>query len=210
MALVGVLVVAYLLGSIPTADVAARLATRGAVDIRTAGTGNPGAANALTVLGAKWGLIILVVDIAKAAAACLLAWSLVDGDAANWAGTAAVVGHCYPVWTRGRGGKGVACSVGQCIVTFPVYFPVDLAVALLSAIARFRRNAYAVTIVSCVFWVGGATVWAALDLPNAWGPEPSAALPLAAAASSAVMIQRFVASARTAAASQLAAGEAAA
>jgi glycerol-3-phosphate acyltransferase PlsY len=193
MALVGALVVAYLLGSIPTADVVTRLVTRGTVDIRTAGTGNPGAANALKVLGAKWGALILLVDIGKAAAACVLAWMWVDGSAANWAGTAAVVGHCYPVWSRGRGGKGIACSVGQCIVTFPAYFPFDLMVAVLASRASSKNKAYGAAMISSALWVVGATLWVALDLPNGWGPTPGVALPLAAAASSAVIVQRFVA-----------------
>jgi len=197
MDLAGALVVAYLLGTIPTAAVATRVATKGTLDIRTAGTGNPGAANALKVLGAKWGLIILVADVAKAVVACALAWAWAGANAAHWAGTAAVVGHCYPVWTRGRGGKGVACSVGQCLVTFPVYFPIDLAVALVTSRAAFRSKAFAATLVSCACWVGGAAAWAALDLANLWGPPASAALPLAAAASSAVIVERFVAAART-------------
>lgn len=200
MALAGALVVAYLLGSLPTADVVTRLASRGAIDIRRAGTGNPGAANALKVLGTKWGLVILVVDVAKAVAAGVIAWCWVDPEAANWAGTAAVAGHCYPVWTRLRGGKGVACSVGQCLVTFPVYFPVDLAVAVVSSRAAFKAKAFAATIVAMAVWVGGAALWVALDLPNGWGPEPTIALPLAAAASSAIILQRFVAEARIAAA----------
>ncbi|HVE95224.1 MAG TPA: glycerol-3-phosphate acyltransferase [Acidimicrobiales bacterium] len=200
MDLVVALLGAYLLGSIPTADFVARLATRGSVDIRTAGTGNPGAANAIKVLGTKWGLVILVVDVAKAVAACAAGWALAGPDAAHWSGTAAVVGHCYPVWTRGKGGKGVACSVGQCIVTFPIYFPIDLAVALVSSLAAFRAKAFAATVVSCACWVGGATVWFALDLPNLWGPDPTASLPLAAAASSAVIVERFVSAARALAA----------
>lgn len=196
MELAAALLGAYLLGSIPTADFVTRVATRGSVDIRTAGTGNPGAANALKVLGTKWGLVILVVDVAKAVAACVAGWALAGADAAHWSGTAAVVGHCYPVWTRGKGGKGVACSVGQCLVTFPIYFPIDLAVALVSSRAAFRAKAFAATLVSSLVWVGGAVVWLALDLPNLWGPDPTAALPLAAAASSAVIVQRFVAAAR--------------
>jgi glycerol-3-phosphate acyltransferase PlsY len=193
MDLVGALVVAYLLGTVPTAAVVTRAVTGGTVDIHTAGTGNPGAANALKVLGTKWGLVILAIDIAKAVLACLLAWAWVGGDAASWAGAASVFGHCYPVWTGGRGGgKGVACSVGQCLVTFPAYFPVDLVVALVSSLAAFRSKAFAATVASCIFWVAGASAWVARDLPNGWGPEPTLALPLAAAASSAAILQRFI------------------
>lgn len=192
MELAGALALAYLLGSFPTAVLVARAATRGEVDIRIAGTGNPGAANALKVLGAKWGVVILLLDVGKAVLACVLAWALAGPQAANFAGAAAVAGHCYPVWSGFRGGKGVACSVGQCIVTFPVYFPVDLAVALASSRAAFRARAYAATLVSSVCWVAGAGLWVMLDLPNAWGPEPQWPLVAGAVLSSAFIVHRFV------------------
>src|SRR4051812_28362049 len=99
------LVIAYLLGSIPTAVGVSRLASGGAVDIRTAGSGNPGALNTLGVHGAKWGAVVLLVDTAKAALACVIARNA--GDAvACYAGSLAVIGHCFPVWSRFRGGKG--------------------------------------------------------------------------------------------------------
>src|SRR5205823_14173960 len=60
----------YALGTIPSADVAARLATRGATDLRDAGSGNPGAANAMAVLGKGWGYGVLIADVTKGAAGC--------------------------------------------------------------------------------------------------------------------------------------------
>src|SRR5688572_17307226 len=69
----GALVVAYLLGTIPSAVVASRLASGGQVDIRQAGSGNPGALNTLGVHGAKWGAVVLLMDSGKAVLACVLA-----------------------------------------------------------------------------------------------------------------------------------------
>ena len=64
--------VGYLLGTVPSADVAARLATRGSTDLRDEGSGNPGAVNAIGVLGTGWGLGVMAADIAKGAAASVV------------------------------------------------------------------------------------------------------------------------------------------
>jgi glycerol-3-phosphate acyltransferase PlsY len=101
------------------------------------------------------------------------------------------------VWNGFRGGKGVAASVGQCLATFPAYFPIDLAVAAATASSsRWRQRAFAATAVSSACWVLGALVWWRRGWPNLWGPRPSAALPVAAAASSAVIVRRFAAARR--------------
>ena len=181
----------YALGTIPSADVAARLATRGVTDLRQTGSGNPGAANAMAVLGKRWGYGVLLADVAKGAAACATGRLLAGDTGGHLGGTAAVVGHCLPVWNGFRGGKGVAASAGQCLATFPAYFPIDLGVAW--ATARWRRQAMAATAVASLTWVGAGAVWWRRRWPNLWGPQPSAALPLAAAASSAVILSRFMA-----------------
>ena len=182
----------YAAGTIPSADLAARAATRGGVDLRSAGTGNPGAANAIKVLGARWGYAVMAADIAKAAAASAAGRRLAGTRGAHVAGTAAVIGHCWPVWNGFRGGKGVAASVGQCLATFPAYFPLDLVVAgLTSASPRWKRRAFAATAVASGCWVAGGVVWWRRGWPNLWGPAPTPALPVAAAVSSAVILDRF-------------------
>jgi len=118
---------------------------------------------------------------------------------------AAVVGHCYPLWSGFRGGKGVATSVGQCAATFPVWSVVDLLVAWAAAEAPRRRRWYGdvgdrrwwrrrhvmATVVSSSAWVAASTLWWRRGWPNLWGPRPSAALPLAAAATSSVILFRL-------------------
>jgi acyl phosphate:glycerol-3-phosphate acyltransferase len=181
----------YLIGSAPSADVAVRLAGGGA-DLRTSGSGNPGAANAIAVLGPRWGYGVMGADIAKGALACTAGRVAVGGTGAHLAGVAAVAGHCYPVWSRFRGGKGVATSVGQCAATFPAWSLLDLGVAAaVAASPRWRRRAMTATAASCATWVAAATLWWRRRWPNLWGPPPSAALPLAAAASSALILHRF-------------------
>lgn len=186
--------VGYLLGTFPTADLVARRASRGQVDLRQSGSGNPGSANALKVLGAKAGAAVLVGDIGKGAAACAIGGLVAGPAGAHLAGTSSVVGHCYPVWNGFRGGKGVATSVGQCLATFPAYFPIDVAVAAATAAnPKWRQRAFAATIASSACWVIGGVVWWARGMRNGWGPRPTALLPLASAVSSAVIIQRFIA-----------------
>jgi len=184
----------YLLGTAPSADVAARLASGGAVDLRHAGSGNPGGANARAVLGPRWGYAVMAADIAKAASACRVGRWLAGPTGEHLAGTAAVVGHCYPIWNGFRGGKGVGCSVGQCLATFPVYFPIDLGVAAATAAGPWRRRAFAATATASLAWVAAGVLWWRRGWPNGWGPRPTVGLPLAAAASSAVIAQRFAAS----------------
>ncbi len=184
----------YLLGTIPSADVASRLA--GGPDLRKAGSGNPGATNAAAVLGPGFGLAVLVVDIAKGATAASLGRRLGDqigGPAlAQVASSSAVIGHCHPVWSGFRGGKGVATGVGQVLATFPAFFPIDIAVVLATGISpRWKRRAFASTSVASGAWVVLGVVWWRKGLANLWGPKPTGALPLGALASSVVIALRF-------------------
>jgi acyl phosphate:glycerol-3-phosphate acyltransferase len=195
---IAAVLIGYLLGTAPTADIVARRASGGTVDLRTAGSGNPGGANAMAVLGSGAGSLVMVGDIGKGALASAVGGVVAGRPGAHLAGTAAVVGHCYPVWNGFRGGKGVAASVGQCLATFPAYFPIDLAVAAITVSnPRWRQRAFAATAVSSVCWVLGGLVWWRRGWRNLWGPRPSLGLPLAAAASSAVIAHRFVSAGRT-------------
>ena len=125
-----VVAVAYLLGSLPTAYIAGRL-TRG-VDIREHGSGSSGATNALRVLGPWPALAVLLVDVAKGAAAVLLALRIVPaaGGAPVWtpwiaclAGLAALLGHSRSIWLKFAGGKSVATGLG---VLLALSWPVGL------------------------------------------------------------------------------------
>ena len=185
--------VGYLIGTFPTADLVARRASGGLTDLRSSGSGNPGGANAVKVLGKRAGYTIMGVDITKGAAASVVGGFVAGPTGAHLAGTASVVGHCLPVWNGFRGGKGVAASIGQCLATFPAYFPVDLTVAAVTvALPRWKHRSFAATAASSICWVLGGVVWWRRQLPNLWGPRPSVALPIAAAASSAMIVSRFL------------------
>ena len=181
----------YLAGTVPCADTAARLASGGAADLRSTGTGNPGAINAMAVLGKRWGWAILAADASKGILACAAGRRLAGPTGAHVAGTSAVIGHCFPVWNGFRGGKGVAVSLGQCAATFPAYLPVDLGVAW--AVGKWKGAALPGTAAASATWVAAGLLWWRRGWPNGWGPSPTAALPASAAVSSAVILQRFVA-----------------
>jgi glycerol-3-phosphate acyltransferase PlsY len=103
----------YLLGSIPFGILLTRVFGGG--DIRAAGSGNIGATNVTRVAGPIAGILTLILDGLKGAAAVWLAAHF-SGYSAMWmtvAGVAALVGHCFPVWLKFRGGKGVATAAGM-------------------------------------------------------------------------------------------------
>lgn len=114
----------YLAGSIPTGVLIGRLAGR---DPRAAGSGNIGASNVTRTLGRNWGALTLVIDALKGLVPTLIALRLAGLDLALITGFAAVVGHCYPIWLRLRGGKGVATAFGVIAAILPM-------VALIAAI----------------------------------------------------------------------------
>jgi acyl-phosphate glycerol 3-phosphate acyltransferase len=181
----------YLLGTAPSADVAGRLATGGPVDLRSRGSGNPGGVNAKRVLGRRVGHAVMAADIAKGIAACRLGARSAGDTGAHVAGVAAVLGHCYPLWSGFRGGKGIATSFGQCVATFPAYAPLDAAVATsVARIPGLRRPALVSVAVSSTGWLLASHLWWRRELPNLWGPRPTRALPLANAATILVIASR--------------------
>jgi len=122
-----VIIVAYLIGSIPFALILAR--RWGAADLRRVGSGNLGAANVMRASGLAAGVLVAALDMAKGAASVWLAARVSTGDAVPAAaGLAAIVGHIYPVWLRFRGGKGVATACGVFAVLTPLAIPPALAV----------------------------------------------------------------------------------
>jgi glycerol-3-phosphate acyltransferase PlsY len=102
----------YFLGSIPFGLLLAKLF--GTADVREQGSGNIGAANVARVAGLLAGILTLVFDAAKGAAAVLLAARLTNSSATAMmlAGVAALLGHCFTMWLGFKGGKGVATALG--------------------------------------------------------------------------------------------------
>lgn len=152
---------AYLIAAIPVGLIVARLK---GIDLRTVGSGNIGATNAVRALGAKWGLVVFVLDVAKAYAPVRWADLALPADTPHhgaWVAAtavAAVVGHVHPVYLRFRGGKGVACALGVTFALDPalglaglVLYGQTLALTRISALGSLT----AVTAMLLASWVGG-------------------------------------------------------
>jgi glycerol-3-phosphate acyltransferase PlsY len=120
-----VLLLGYLLGSIPFGLLLTRVT--GAGDLRQIGSGNIGATNVLRTGRKGLAAATLLLDLAKGAAAVLIGAALVDGGG-PMAGAAAFVGHCYPLWLRFAGGKGVATMMG---VVTALFWPAGFVFALV-------------------------------------------------------------------------------
>ena len=120
------ILLAYLIGSVPTALWVSRYFF--GIDIREYGSGNAGATNTFRVLGSKWGSFVMVADVLKGLIATslyiLIPYYLHDEwDRTNFMvglGLAAVAGHIFPIWADFRGGKGVATLFGMIIAIQPL------------------------------------------------------------------------------------------
>lgn len=124
----------YLVGSVPFGVVVARVMGLG--NLREIGSGNIGATNVLRTGSKPAAAATLVLDAAKGAIVLLLARALAGEDAAQVAALAAMVGHCYPVWLKFKGGKGVATFLG---ILLALAWPVGL--------------------VCCAIWLAAAAIW---------------------------------------------------
>ena len=114
-----IVVIAYLIGSIPFGYLIVR--TKGGGDVRQTGSGGTGATNVSRRAGKAAGVLTLLLDASKGAAAVLIAQAIGGSDWVKAAAAIAViVGHIFPVWLGFRGGKGVATGVGVFLVLAPI------------------------------------------------------------------------------------------
>jgi len=155
------LVASYLVGSIDFAVVVGRMH---GVDIREVGSGNPGTSNVLRTLGRIPAAMVLTGDLLKGvvAAAMGMVSSGVADPTVHWAlaaGLAAVIGHCYPVFHRFRGGKGMATALGALAFALPLVALVDAVIWL--AIVWLSKTAAAASLFAVAVTIPLA-VWAGL------------------------------------------------
>lgn len=100
---------AYLLGSVSSSVLLSRYLFH--TDVRSGGSGNAGATNMARVFGILPGILVLILDAAKAGIACFIGWKLLDGTGFCLAGIFCNIGHCFPCFFGFKGGKGVSVSV---------------------------------------------------------------------------------------------------
>ena len=148
-------IISYLLGSVPMGLLLTKMAGKG--DLRQVGSGNIGATNVMRVGGLRMAGLTWILDMAKAIIAVFIG-KYVAGDAFGaWCGFVAIVGHCYPIWLKFKGGKGISCLFGVLLAVSPLSFVVCgiewLLVALTSGISSLGA-----TIVFCLIPILGFAI----------------------------------------------------
>ena len=157
------IIIAYLIGSIPTALI---ISTKFfGVDIRDYGSGNMGATNTFRVLGAKFGTVVMIFDILKGMLAVGLFYFLPfyihnEWDRTNLMvglGLAAVMGHIFPIFAQYKGGKGVATLFGMILALQPVIalscVGVFLLVLFLTRYVSLSSIIAGIALPVCVLWI---------------------------------------------------------
>ena len=165
--LLSALVGGYLIGSIPGGVLMTRLMGLG--DLRKVGSGNIGATNVLRTGNKKAAAGTLLIDMLKGVIAVVLFGWLWGDLSAQLAGLGAFLGHCFPIWLRFRGGKGVATFLGV-ILGFGFWAGLLCCAAWLVFAALFRISSLAALLMSLTapvwLWVAGGkgAIWVALIL----------------------------------------------
>lgn len=164
-------VIGYLLGNFQTAIVVSRRILKD--DVRDHGSGNPGATNMTRTFGTKWGLVTFAGDALKCVLAVLLgrwmagAWGLFPSDAAlsvstggYMAGAFVVLGHCYPVIFRFKGGKGAACTFAFMWINFPLAAAVVAVFAVIVYLFSKKISLVSLTAAAlfCILCIAGSSV----------------------------------------------------
>jgi glycerol-3-phosphate acyltransferase PlsY len=159
-------VVGYVLGSIPFGMVLSKVMGLG--NLREIGSGNIGATNVLRTGSKKAAALTLILDGGKGAVAVLIARAMAGEDAAQVAGLMAFLGHCYPVWLKFKGGKGVATFLGLMLaLAWPVGIACCLTWLATAAVSRISSLSALVAAGSSAVWMsvlgyGSAVVLAVL------------------------------------------------
>lgn len=164
-------VIGYLLGNFQTAIVVSRRILKD--DVRDHGSGNPGATNMTRTFGTKWGLVTFAGDALKCVLAVLLgrwmagAWGLFPSDAAlsvstggYMAGAFVVLGHCYPVIFRFKGGKGSACTFAFMWINFPLAAAVVAVFAVIVYLFSKKISLVSLTAAAlfCILCIAGSSM----------------------------------------------------
>ncbi len=164
-----VALIAYLLGSISTGLIVAKL--HHGPNLREVGSKNTGASNVLRTMGLRNGLITFIGDCGKAALACGVGWWTLGQNGALLAGLMVILGHNWPVFFQFRGGKGVASSCGVMLVCFPIPALISYvaAIAIIAATKFISLGSMCMltlfAVLVSVFYSGGDVIiilWAVL------------------------------------------------
>ncbi|MDN6639549.1 MAG: glycerol-3-phosphate 1-O-acyltransferase PlsY [Tetragenococcus sp.] len=129
MKIILLIIIAYLLGSIPSGLWIGKLFYK--KDIREYGSGNSGTTNTFRILGVKAGFAVFLADLLKGTLATSLAYLPNTDINPLWLGLCAILGHVFPLFARFKGGKAVATSAGMLLGYHPLFFFFSLAIFLI-------------------------------------------------------------------------------
>ena len=164
---ISLLILSYLIGSIPFGLIIGKVAGK---DLRENGSGNIGSTNAIRILGLKLGLLSAVCDILKGIFVVILIYILeargiwynplvINGDSLYILyGIAAVIGHCFPIYIKFKGGKAVATSLGVILITAPLAAAFALVAFLISMLIT-RIVSISSTAASFTAWVSAFVLY---------------------------------------------------
>jgi len=142
----------YLIGSIPFGIIIVKIMGLG--NLRNIGSGNIGATNVLRTGNKLAAILTLIFDLSKGAVVVILARLLFDDSAAQIAGLASFLGHCFPVWLGFKGGKGVATFIG---ITLALYWPAGILTCLtwilIAYISRISSLSALLSSISSIVWI---------------------------------------------------------
>ncbi|MDB2337619.1 glycerol-3-phosphate 1-O-acyltransferase PlsY [Amylibacter sp.] len=142
----------YLIGSIPFGIIIAKIMGLG--NLRNIGSGNIGATNVLRTGNKLAAILTLIFDLSKGTVVVILARLLFDDSAAQIAGLASFLGHCFPVWLGFKGGKGVATFIG---ITLALYWPAGILTCLtwilIAYISRISSLSALLSSISSIVWI---------------------------------------------------------
>lgn len=171
----------YLIGSIPTAGLLARVK---GVDLRREGSGNPGTKNALSTGGPLLAASVLIIEGAKGFGAVWLGFYLGGDPGAIAAGIGAVAGNVFNVWYRFEGGKGLGISLGVLAGAWPWAVPYALGIIIATVI--ISRSAGIASLAALVGLMTMSILWSSYEWPTG-GVDSNAGLVVLAAGMTAVM-----------------------
>ncbi|MBO4672155.1 MAG: glycerol-3-phosphate 1-O-acyltransferase PlsY [Alphaproteobacteria bacterium] len=147
-----IVLVAYMLGSVPCGLILTKMMGRG--DLRKVGSGNIGATNVMRVGGLRMAGLVWILDMLKAIIAVLLGSWIGGIGFGAWCGFFAIIGHCFPIWLKFHGGKGISCLFGILLAVNPIMFVVCGIEWLIVALSSGKSSAGAV-VVFCLLPVLG-------------------------------------------------------
>ena len=161
-------VIAYLIGSLPTAEWLGRLK---GVDLRNEGSENPGTNNAFRLGGRPLGAGVLLIEMTKGAIAVLIGAALGGDVGAVMAAVAAATGNVYNMYYGFGGGKGLGISVGALLAIWPTVIVPVLAMMVITVLITRSSGASAIVAIAALTVM--ALLWVVFEWPMAWGIDPT-------------------------------------